>query len=934
MRNLRIGTRILATFFLLAGLMALVLTSGLLILAKVASYSTLLVEVRAPNYASVAVIDEAETDAARAVLGLANDRLPDELRDRLYQDASAAFQRMDAEWKAFQARPKPEAAAKAVEELQGPWAAWRSAAEAALQAERERDRTPPGTGYRKAANDQVTAALVAHDAAFRASDPAIRRLLELVRARMDQDGAEAHSFVVSASIEVILAFLLVAAVVLLVGRGLARSIGAIFAGVSQKLERLAAGELPEPITEVRGEDFNRLRDSFNAVVDALRRFVAEMRTMSDEHERGEIDAAIVAAPFSGEFRTMAEGVNEMVRAHLAVNRKAMAIFAEFGRGNFDATLEPLPGKKRFINDTVEQVRANLKALIAEMNRVSVEHERGDIDAVIDEGRFPGAYRTMAHGVNEMVGAHIAVKRKAVAVFAEFGRGNFDAALEPLPGKKRFINDAVEQVRGNFRSLVADAASLSKAAVEGRLEVRADASRQPGGFRTIVEGMNDTMDALAAPMRDLASVLQLLAEGNLTARADASRYQNEVRRLLAGVNETLAALLAPVSEATQVLGRLAQRDLRARMEGAYRGDHAAMKQALNASVEALDQALAQVAQAADQVSSASSQIASSSQAVASGAGAQASSLAETTSSIESVSSIARQAADSSQQANALAQSARSAAHEGAAAVEHMQAAMAKIRGSAEGTSQIIRDVSDIAFQTNLLALNAAVEAARAGEAGRGFAVVAEEVRSLALRAKEAATKTEELIRQSVAQTGEGELASQQVAGKLAEILAGVGKVSDIVSEITQASREQAVGVEQVTRSISQIEKITQQNAASAEESSSTASELSSQSEELAAMVGAFHLSSGSAPRRAEAPAAAPAKLPPAKSAPAKLPPAKVPPVKLPPAKVPPAKLAPAKLPAAKLSPEKLPPARRNGASGQARPAEDPFPMDDDAPLRGF
>ena len=90
------------------------------------------------------------------------------------------------------------------------------------------------------------------------------------------------------------------------------------------------------------------------------------------------------------------------------------------------------------------------------------------------------------------------------------------------------------------------------------------------------------------------------------------------------------------------------------------------------------------------------------------------------------------------------------------MEQMTGAMGKIKASAEGTSQIIKDINEIAFQTNLLALNAAVEAARAGDAGRGFAVVAEEVRSLALRSKEAANKTEALIRESVKQAVEGEV----------------------------------------------------------------------------------------------------------------------------------------------------------------------------------
>ena len=182
--------------------------------------------------------------------------------------------------------------------------------------------------------------------------------------------------------------------------------------------------------------------------------------------------------------------------------------------------------------------------------------------------------------------------------------------------------------------------------------------------------------------------------------------------------------------------------------------------------------------------------------------------------------------------------------GASAVEQMSVAMTKIKASAEGTSQIIKDINEIAFQTNLLALNAAVEAARAGEAGRGFAVVAEEVRSLALRSKEAAMKTEELIKESVRQAGEGETTSREMAGKLSEILEGIEKVSGIVNEISASAKEQSAGVDQINRAVADMNKVTQQNAANSEESSSAAAELSSQSEELAAMVSSFQLSRAS------------------------------------------------------------------------------------------
>ena len=437
-------------------------------------------------------------------------------------------------------------------------------------------------------------------------------------------------------------------------------------------------------------------------------------------------------------------------------------------------------------------------------------------------------------------------------------------------------------------MVEETARLSAAVADGKLDVRGDASKIDAEFRPIVEGMNATMDAFVAPIKVTADYVdrisrgdlppKILAEykgdfnlikdnlnkcieavgalvedakalagaavaGELTKRADVARHHGDFRRVVEGVNATLDAVLGPITEASRVLEHLANRDLRSRMSGDYRGDHARIERALNATAESLDGAMSQVAQAASQVSSASGQIAASSQAVASGASEQASSLEETGSSLESMSSMAKHAAESAQQASALASSAKTTASEGSTAMEQMTQAMARIQASAEGTSQIIKDINEIAFQTNLLALNAAVEAARAGEAGRGFAVVAEEVRSLALRSKEAANKTEDLIRQSVIEAGEGAATARQVGEKLSEIVGGVSKVTDIVAEIAATAKEQAAGIGQVNLAMDQMNTVTQQNAAASEESSSTAQELSAQAAELEALVATFQLGAG-------------------------------------------------------------------------------------------
>jgi methyl-accepting chemotaxis protein len=143
-------------------------------------------------------------------------------------------------------------------------------------------------------------------------------------------------------------------------------------------------------------------------------------------------------------------------------------------------------------------------------------------------------------------------------------------------------------------------------------------------------------------------------------------------------------------------------------------------------------------------------------------------------------------------------------------------------------------------TNLLALNAAVEAARAGDAGRGFAVVAEEVRNLALRAKESARRTDFLINQSPKLAENGQAVSHAVSGDFSEIVSGASQLSSIVSEIARSSADQATGLKKMSSAVVVMDQVTQQNAAQSEQSSSAAEELAAQAEELSALVQRFVL----------------------------------------------------------------------------------------------
>ena len=257
--------------------------------------------------------------------------------------------------------------------------------------------------------------------------------------------------------------------------------------------------------------------------------------------------------------------------------------------------------------------------------------------------------------------------------------------------------------------------------------------------------------------------------------------------------------------------------------------------------------------AQSVSVASRRLAGAAEDLSNGAQQQASSLEETAASLEEITSTVQQNAESAQQACQLSGGSRNLAEKGGEVTENAVKGMTEIDSSSKKISAIISTVDEIAFQTNLLALNAAVEAARAGEQGRGFAVVASEVRSLAQRSANAAKQVKGLIEDSVSKVEAGSQFVTQSGDTLKEIVLSVKRVTDIVTEIAAASREQATGIEQVNIAVSRMDQVTQSNASQTADLSSTAESLAAQARELQEVVDQFNRAKGKS-SKAAAPAA--------------------------------------------------------------------------------
>ena len=378
--------------------------------------------------------------------------------------------------------------------------------------------------------------------------------------------------------------------------------------------------------------------------------------------------------------------------------------------------------------------------------------------------------------------------------------------------------------------------------------------------TVVEWADQTEDLT---MRDsIDQLIRAVKDGDFEQRIDLAGVGEGHRELVGGMNALTEVVDNATSELGTILAAIAEGDLTKRISTDYQGRFGELKDNANQTAERLGEIVGQIQTATGEVSNAASEISTGTEDLSNRTEQAASNLEETAASTEEMAATVKQNADNAKNASELAGGADLAAKTGGEVVGQAVEAMAGIDQSAQKITDIIGVIDEIAFQTNLLALNASVEAARAGEAGKGFAVVAQEVRQLAQRSAQAASDIKTLIQDSNGQVKQGVELVNRAGETLSEIVASIGKVAGIVNEISSASQEQAIGVQEINGSVSSMDEMTQQNSALVEQSSAAARTLNDQATKLAELTDFFKIGGAGRPAqhrpaaRSAAPSAAP------------------------------------------------------------------------------
>jgi methyl-accepting chemotaxis protein len=669
----------------------------------------------------------------------------------------------------------------------------------------------------------------------------LRLLMDMNIAGVTDASSQFASTIAKANKQIEIALLIAVVMAMAIAWKMTRSITTPLKQALTLSQHIANGEFITQDAPTGNDETGKLLREMHRMQSTIQSIVQSLNEMSSQHRAGMIDYRIDSQPFHGAYQQLTAGINQMVEEHILAQTKSLQVVTAFGQGDFNQPLETFPGQRSYINQSIEQVRQNFNLLIDDVHTLSQAAEQGQLNIRVDVSRHQGEFQQIVAGFNQTLDAVVSPLQTTARYLDQMAAGHIPTQIEEhFVGDFNLMQTSLKHCTGAIHQLISDVHHLASAAQQGQLNTRVDVEAHAGDFQKIIQGINQTLDAVVSPLHVAADCVKRIAAGDIPAPIH-NQYHGDFKVLINNLNTCILAVNRLVEDTRQIAGEAQQGQLYSLVDvTSHAGD---FREVLQGSQEILQRMVAPiqtVKQAAETIHVAAAEIEKGNNDLSRRTETQANALQETSANLETLTTNIKQTAEHAQQASLQADQANHMALQGGEAFNALTTTMQGINETSAQIAQITGVIDSIAFQTNILALNAAVEAARAGEEGRGFAVVAGEVRNLAKRSAASAKEIKELIAASVSQTNASAKQVSQAGNTMHEIVNAVQQVSHSIQAISAASSQQSSGLEQIYESMTSIDETTQQNAALVEEAAAAAESMLEQVHTLVESVNQFKM----------------------------------------------------------------------------------------------
>ena len=352
-----------------------------------------------------------------------------------------------------------------------------------------------------------------------------------------------------------------------------RSDGIELATFELLAERIAKGDLSSKInTEQQGGGKGMLH-SMKIMQDVINNFVSAQSVLAQKHAEGWIHEQIDVAQFPGTYGKMANELNALLAAHVAVEQQVVEIVAQYAKGKISADIAPLPGERAVVSDAIINIKSALLAINGEIKSLVAAGVKGDFTQRSHANQFEYVFKEILHDIDTLVLTCDHAFADTVRVAKALAEGDLTQTVSRnYPGTFGEVKEGLNTTVTNLKSMIGNITEASNA-------IRSAA-------REIAAGNNDlstrTEEQAASLEQTSVSMHELTATVHQTT--DNAKHSNELANSAAGIADNGLKVIGNVMNSMQIIHDSSQKivDIISVMDGiAFQTNILA----LNASVEA-------------------------------------------------------------------------------------------------------------------------------------------------------------------------------------------------------------------------------------------------------------------------------------------------------------------------------------------------------------